>query len=422
MPDYSDSSLDARLESRSEESYVPSSSESAAIKELSFQLVVTRAMLQTVELDRILYIILSGITHGDGLNFNRAVLFLAWDRRNELRVSRSAGPGSGEEAHRIWEGIKAEKLNLQTLLNRYSQNSSQSQFLTAQMFGFSFKMDEAREMTSPEAAHYELSDLISHCVATRKPFFINGVEATYNDWESGKFLTFRNFAFVPILLKDEVFGVILTDNFYNQRIINADEMRGLCGVANLASIALERASLYKKLKEMAQLDGLTGVFNRRYYEKFLQSEFIRSKRLQRPLAMIVFDIDFFKRCNDTYGHECGDRVLRGFAQLLRDNTREGDMVARYGGEEFVVLLTGDTTRDGAFSAAEKLRQCVENTAFPDFERGAITVSAGVGIVAPDEEYEQLFRRADTALYEAKRTGRNKVCIYAEESAAPGERG
>lgn len=413
LPDYSDSSFDARFE-LNDDSCFPLVSESVAVKELAFQLVVTRAMLQTVELDRILYIILSGITHGDGLNFNRAILFLAWDRRNELRVSRSAGPGSGEEAHRIWEGIKAEKLNLQTLLNRYSQNSSQSQVLSSQLFGFSFKMDEAHALESMEAMHYELVDIISHCVATRMPFFLNGVEASYHDWVSGRFLNFRNFACVPIMLKGEVFGVILTDNYYNQRIISSDEMRGLSGVANLASIALERAILYKRLKEMAQVDGLTGVFNRRYYEKYLQGEFIRSKRLQRSLAMIVFDIDFFKRCNDTYGHECGDRVLRQFAQILRENTREGDMVARYGGEEFVVLLTGETTKEGAVSAAEKLRACVANTAFDQFEPGAITVSAGVGIVQACEEFEHLFQRADRALYEAKRKGRNCVCCMDSE--------
>ena len=414
LSDYSDSSLNVRFESHDEEPYYPEATESAAIKELSFQLVVTRAMLQTVELDRILYIILSGITHGDGLNFNRAILFLAWDRRNELRVSRSAGPGSGEEAHRIWEGIKAEKLNLQTLLNRYSQNSTQPQHLSGQLFGFSFKIDEAHAMESMNAMHYELVDIISHCVATRLPFFINGVEASYHDWVTGRFLTFRNFACVPIMLKDEVFGVILTDNYYNQRIINAEEMRGLSGVANLASIALERALLYKRLKEMAQLDGLTGVFNRRYYEKYLRGEFIRSKRLQRALAMIVFDIDFFKRCNDVYGHECGDKVLRQFAQLLRENTREGDMVARYGGEEFVVLLTGETTSEGAVRAAEKLRQRVEQTAFADFEPGEVTVSAGVGIVAPSDDFEQLFHRADTALYDAKRRGRNRVCLFQDD--------
>ena len=267
-------------------------------------------------------------------------------------------------------------------------------------------------METLDAVQFELTDVISHCVATQKPFYVNGVEATYHDLVTGRFLTFKNFACVPIFLKDEVFGVILTDNFFNARIIRADEIRGLSGVANLASIALERAMLYRKLKEMAQVDGLTGVFNRRYYEHFLHDEFIRSKRLQRALAMIVFDIDWFKRCNDTYGHECGDRVLRQFAQLLKDNTREGDMVARYGGEEFVVLLTGENSGEGALSAGEKLRALVAKTAFAGFDAGAITVSGGVGIVYPHEDFETLFSRADSALYEAKRAGRNRVCLYA----------
>lgn len=391
--------------------------DNALLKELTFQLTVTRAILQTVELDQILYIILSGITHGDGLNFNRALLFLAWDRRNELRISRSAGPANGEDAHRIWEGVKAEKLNLQDLLNRYNQTTGNPQYLTNQLYGFSLKLDEIQPLDALDAMHFELTDIIAHCVATQKSFFINGVEATYHDWVTGRFLTFKNFACVPIFLHNEVFGVIFTDNYFNSRLIAADELRGLSGVADLASIALERAILYRKLTEMAQIDGLTGVFNRRYYDKFLHEEFIRSKRLQRPLAMIVLDIDWFKKCNDTYGHECGDKILRQFAQLLKTNTREGDMVARYGGEEFVVLLTGETSREGALSAGEKLRQCVENTAFADFRPGDITVSAGVGIVDHNEDFETLFSRADAALYEAKRAGRNRVCLFHPQNTA-----
>ncbi len=162
---------------------------------------------------------------------------------------------------------------------------------------------------------------------------------------------------------------------------------------------------------MAQVDGLTGVFNRRYYERHLHDEFMRSKRLERALAMIVFDIDFFKNCNDTYGHECGDKVLRQFAQLLKSNTREEDMVARYGGEECVVLLTGETSSRDALRAGEKIRSIVENTAFADFPPGQITVSAGVSVVQPDEDFEQLFARADKALYEAKGSGRNCVRLY-----------
>ena len=387
------------------------STNKSLLKELTFQLAVTRAMLKTVELDQILYIILSGITHGDGLNFNRAVLFLAWDRRNELRVSRSAGPSSGEEAHRIWEGIKAERLNLESLFDRYTASLGTPQYLTSRLVGFSVKLDDAKPLDSLEAMHFELQDIISHCVATRQPLCINGIEANYHDWMTGEFLTFKNFACVPIFLKGEVFGVILTDNIFNSRIIHPDELRGLSGVANLASIALERAMLYRKLKEMAQVDGLTGVFNRRYYEKYLHDEFIRSKRLQRTIAMIIFDIDFFKSCNDTYGHECGDHVLRQFAQLLKNNTREEDMVARYGGEEFVILLTGETSQKDALNVGEKLRSLVEKTAFDTFAPGKITVSAGIGFVDPDEDFEQLFKRADQALYEAKRNGRNCVKLY-----------
>lgn len=387
------------------------------LKELSFQLAVTRAMLKTVELDQILYIILSGITHGEGLNFNRAILFLAWDRRNELRVTRSAGPANGEDAHKIWEGIKAEKLNLETLFDRYSISSGQPQYLTTKLLGFSLKLDEAKAMSSLNVLQFELQSVISHCVAMRQPFYVNGVEACYRDWMTGDQLSFKNFACVPIFLDGEVFGVILTDNYFNSRIIHPDEMRGLSGVANLASIALERALLYRKLKEMAQVDGLTGVFNRRYYEKNLRDEFIRSKRLERSLAMIVFDIDFFKKCNDTYGHECGDSVLRQFASLLMENTREEDMVARYGGEEFVVLLTGDTSEKDAVSVGEKLRQLVEKTAFADFEPGQITVSGGIGIVQPSEDFSQLFTRADQALYEAKNAGRNCIKLYVKPAPA-----
>ncbi|MBR4986573.1 MAG: sensor domain-containing diguanylate cyclase [Proteobacteria bacterium] len=385
----------------------------ALLKELTFQLTITRAMLKTVELDQILYIILSGLTHGDGLNFNRAVLMLAWDRRNELRVTRSAGPANGEEAHRIWEGVKAERLNLETLFDRYSLNAGDPQYLTTKLVGLSVKLNEAKALDSLQAMQFELTEIISHCVATRQPLFINGIEARYHDWASGESITFKNFACAPIFLNGEVFGIILVDNYFNSRIIHADELRGLSGVANLASIALERAMLYKRLKEMAQVDGLTGVFNRRYYEKYLREEFIRSKRLERPLAMIVLDIDFFKQCNDTFGHECGDKVLRQFAQLLRTNTREEDLVARYGGEEFVVLLIGGISENDALCAAEKLRAIVEKTSLAGFEPGKITVSAGVGIVHPTDDFEQLFKRADDALYEAKRAGRNCVRLYAQ---------
>lgn len=388
--------------------------DSGLLKEILFQLTVTKAMLKTLDLDQILYIILSGITHGDGLNFNRALLFLAWDRRNEIRISQSAGPASGEEAHRIWEGIKAEALDLQSLLDRYNANHEEIPFLTSKLLGFSLKIDDVKEMETLDANSYAFNDIISHCVATKQAFLFNGVEAVYNGHNPDDRLVFKYFACVPVFLNNEVFGVIFTDNFYNNRSIQLEELRALSVVANLASIALERAMLYRKISEMAKVDGLTGVFNRRYYERFLYEEFMRSKRLKRALTMIVFDIDHFKRCNDLYGHECGDRILKQFAQVLQSNTREEDMVARYGGEEFVLLLAGEQTPQSVWAAGEKLRRIVEATAFAHFLPGELTTSAGVSFVDSDDDFAQLFSRADQALYQAKRAGRNRVKIYGHD--------
>lgn len=378
------------------------------LKELRFQLTVTRAMLKTLELEQILYIILSGITHGDGLNFNRAVLFLAWDRRNELRVSQSAGPANGEEAHRIWEGIKAEKLDLQSLIDRYTSNMglAETQYITRHLAGFFIKLDDLHPNSELNHIKLELADVISQCVATRSPITINGVEAQYYSLETGEILVFKNFACVPIFLQDEVFGVIFADNFFNLRLVNVEELRGLSTVANLASIALERTMLYRRLSEMVKIDGLTGVYNRRHYAKHLQEEFMRSRRLNRSLTMLIFDIDHFKQCNDRYGHERGDSVLQQFAQLLKQNSRDEDMVARYGGEEFVVLVSGDPSPEEAFALGDKLRQLIANTAFAGFAAGEITASVGVAVVAPEDDVERIFARADLALYAAKHAGRN----------------
>ena len=389
------------------------SAEGDLLKELSFQLIVTRAMLQSVEPDQILYIILSGITHGDGLNFNRAVLFLSWDRRNELRVSRSAGPASGVDAHRIWEEIVAEKLDLQSLLDRYSssERGGELQYLTRHLSDFSFKPEDAQVQNFDGRSHVELWEVMSHSIAMRSHFFSNDLVIEYRSPDAGEVLRFEKFACVPIFLQDEVFGVMLVDNAFNHRNIELSEMRGLSTVGNLASIALERASLYRRLTEMVKIDGLTGVFNRSYYERTLHDEYLRSKRLGRSLSMIIFDIDHFKQYNDSYGHSCGDKVLQGFAQLLKSRVRDEDMVARYGGEEFVVLLSGGPCIREAEKLAEKLRKLIESSQFAGFAAGRITASADVGIIEPSERLEQLFLRADQALYRAKADGRNCVRVY-----------
>lgn len=167
--------------------------------------------------------------------------------------------------------------------------------------------------------------------------------------------------------------------------------------------------------EMAVIDGLTGLHNRRYLDSHLQTLFDRAVARRRPLSLLITDIDRFKSVNDTWGHDGGDAVLREFASRLRKNVRGIDLACRYGGEEFVVVMP-DTEGKIAEKVAERIRVEIESIPFslgvdrPDIE---ITASIGVASLArPHDTVEALIKRADVALYEAKSGGRNRVVAKA----------
>lgn len=172
-------------------------------------------------------------------------------------------------------------------------------------------------------------------------------------------------------------------------------------------------SLSSKLEETAAkalVDSLTNVLNRSAYNmKIIQMirEFSRSKSY---FCLLVLDIDYFKKFNDTYGHKAGDRVLKSVAASVQDSLRASDLVFRYGGEEFVVILSG-IQEDNAFKLAEKIRKGVEKEYFVDKEkRLKVTISLGIACVSEGETELELFERADNAMYAAKRKGRNRVEI------------
>ncbi len=391
------------------------SSTEPLLKELGFQLTVTRAMLGTLELDQILYIILSGITHGDGLGFNRAFLFLADEEGRELRASTAAGPADDAEAHRIWEEMEEQELDLEQILEKFeaSAGDPKARRLSRRMAGFVVPLSASAPAIAEDEQDIPIQALILRCARQKDPFFSNTIKAVYPplDDSAGEPVEFNHLALVPLLLRDDVLGVILADNRYNQREIREEEMRGLTTLGNLASIAIEKARLHQRLKEMAALDGLTGVFNRRHYEMRLEQEVARARRDGRSLSLMVFDIDRFKDTNDRHGHEVGDKVLKDLAAILRERLRAEDMVARYGGEEFVVLLTGGATSDESRIVAEKLRAKVESTSLGERPAGEITLSGGVAYMNAEQlEGAMIFRMADEALYKAKQAGRNRVVL------------
>ncbi|MFP3159419.1 MAG: diguanylate cyclase [Hydrogenobaculum sp.] len=169
-----------------------------------------------------------------------------------------------------------------------------------------------------------------------------------------------------------------------------------------------------KEKELSELllkqsieDPLTGIYNRRYLEEKLEEYMNLAQRHNRPLSLIMFDIDFFKHINDSFGHDLGDKVLKAISKLVSENIRNTDIFARYGGEEFVIIAP-ETTKEDAKTLAEKLRVSIENLHFE--EEIHITCSFGVVSLEKHDTKETLLKRADDALYEAKRTGRNRVVV------------
>jgi len=164
---------------------------------------------------------------------------------------------------------------------------------------------------------------------------------------------------------------------------------------------------YKELLGEATHDGLTGLYNHKYFMIMLQQELERAKRYRRRLSLLMIDVDLFKRYNDTYGHLEGDRVLTGLAVVFRHLSRQVDIVARYGGEEFVVLLP-ETDPAGARTMAERIRAYVEES---QSLRPGVTISVGIGHFDGTESgmsCDGLIKRADEACYRAKSEGRNRV--------------
>jgi two-component system, cell cycle response regulator len=168
---------------------------------------------------------------------------------------------------------------------------------------------------------------------------------------------------------------------------------------------------YEQSLSMALTDSLTGVFNRRYVSAHLPRLLERSWESQKPVAILMFDIDHFKAVNDTYGHAVGDEVLREVANRTNRNLRNFDLVARYGGEEFIVVMP-DTDRDAAYAVAERLRRRIgEETFAVTAQVAEITVTVSIGVAVVDgtgDTADAILKRADDALYQAKRSGRNRT--------------
>lgn len=213
---------------------------------------------------------------------------------------------------------------------------------------------------------------------------------------------------IPLVSFGQTLGVLVLDSA-QPRAFNPGETQPLESVADICATAIQNAHYVERVKQLAYLDGLTGIFNRRFFELRITEEIERARRFGAGMAIIMVDIDQFKRLNDEFGHLLGDEVLRQVSSIFHQQLRKIDVVCRYGGEEFAILLS-QTNPQHALSIAEKLRRLVETWQFPGVPR-PVTISAGTANY-PDHgsARDELVKAADAGLYAAKQAGRNRVCL------------
>lgn len=219
-----------------------------------------------------------------------------------------------------------------------------------------------------------------------------------------------SFICVPLVTKSKKVGLVLVEHKY----INAfdeDNLRLLSIIGQQVSIALENAELYEKMHELATIDNLTGVYNRLYFQQRLQEEFETAEANKYDLSLAIFDIDHFKRFNDTFGHLFGDKVLKHICDLLKSSLRSGDIIARFGGEEFVLLFPRTGLKE-AYDKVERLREKIAKSTIRDaLVEASVTVSFGLSTYPyVSETQADLLKMADDALYIAKNSGRNCVKV------------
>lgn len=259
--------------------------------------------------------------------------------------------------------------------------------------------DNKFELIWPKSCNEKsILDLLNH-IRTDTPYTFT------KDGKTGAF---------PIFNEDDISGAIVA--YSNIEKLNNKEIEYLSQLTNQVSITINRADTYAKMLQHATLDALTGLNNRHQMEIRLGQEISTATRKETPLCCIMMDVDYFKKVNDSYGHVAGDCILKGVAKTIMAEIREYDIASRYGGEEFLILLPNTDLREAEF-VANRLKQAIEEKYFDIKEANikgipSIKITASFGVNKFDKnQKDDFYKNADSALYEAKKRGRNTVVVY-----------
>lgn len=251
-------------------------------------------------------------------------------------------------------------------------------------------------------------DILMNTLNSNKPIIENFVDSSEFPFTHEREV--NSLICVSLSTKSRKFGLVLIEHkFFNA--FDEENLRLIEIISQQVGIAMENAELYQQMQELATIDGLTGVYNRLHFHERLQKEFLEANVGQYALSLAIFDIDHFKKFNDTFGHLFGDRVLKNIADNVKSSLRSTDVIARFGGEEFIIMFPRTGAKE-AFEKVERLRKKIENTLVRDGSVSAsVTVSFGISTYPDSADSEnELLSKADDALYEAKNAGRNCVMV------------
>ena len=370
-----------------------------ARRQLEILYEISNAMRTSLQLEEVLYIILTGVTSHAGLGFNRAMLFLANDATKQLEGVMGIGPGSGEEAQRIWRALDPARMTLDDLIAAF------------RTFRHDSELSLDGKVRAIRLPLQESSGVIALTALEGMPFEIETPEARAQLRDPLlETLELDRFVAVPLKARDRIVGVLVADNRFTGKPIGREEVRLLTMCANQAGLAIENSRLYEQTLTASKTDSLTGLWNHGTFQQLLGEEVARAARYQKPLALAVMDLDDFKRYNDAAGHQAGDRMLTQAARIMKEEARAVDAVARYGGEEFTMIFP-ETPKDHARQACERIRGRIEEEV--SAAAGGLLATISIGLATCPEDAgtkDQLIYAADMALLAAKRAGKNRTVL------------
>lgn len=259
---------------------------------------------------------------------------------------------------------------------------------------------------SDTSHHRSIFEFNSGKINKLKTWLVNSKSNIYKGKDN---IEIHSGIFIPIYLKDDLLGAIIAEHkIYNY--LGNSHIKLLTTISNQIAVSIENNRLYNKIKQNSERDLLTGLFNRNYFFSIIYQ---KVKKCNFGFAIVMMDIDDFKLCNDSFGHQYGDRVLRQVGAIVRDNIRNDDIAARYGGEEIIIYMYDIKTKDDVCKRMSFIKDKIKDT--PVIYRkisSHVTVSIGIsvsrGCCNNDDDVEKLIRKADINLYKAKNSGKDKV--------------